>query len=310
MIYLSFNIPQQYFPIRIDEMEQWKKVSEKFKIPIVPVSPEALFFQKSYPTAVYNMMGPVNTSHFRFLKKLESKGVRYINDIENSSRADDKFISSIICEEHNIKVPKFIDLNTYGGLVNNLKGEITNRIETELGFPCVIKYPNAGYGQGHFLVKSKVEFSDLYSILSLTNSKFGVHESGSDFFAQEFISDDGQYCPSIRVLMWKGEPVHAFIRRSKIHWKANLELLESQTTANHFPDIQRPIDDELRVMCQKICGIFKLKFAGIDIFETKNGYVLGEINSCPAIFSTSFNVFGSSGFDPFEEIVKELTEIR
>lgn len=306
MIYLSFNVPQAFFPIRIEEMHIWNDMSKKFNVPIVPVFPGALYSQKTDPIGVFNMMGPVNTSHYRFLKILESRGVRYINDIESSAKADDKFLSALECSKFNIRTPKNVDLNILAGIGANLKGEVTERIESQLGFPCAIKYPVGGYGQGHFLAKDKVEFGDLYSIIALTNSKFGLWESGIDFFAQEFINNDGKFCPSIRILMWKGEIVHCFVRQSSTHWKTNLTLPASNTTADHFHDIDRPIDSELQYIADTVYKVYNLNLAGLDIFETDKGYVLGEINSSPSIFSNTFNVFGKSGFNPFEEIVKEL----
>lgn len=312
MIYLSFNVSQKFFPLRIGEMHKWEELGKKYKIPVYAVTPNILHTQTTNPLGVYNMLGPVNTSHYRFLKTLEMQGVRYINDIENSTKADDKFISALECRSQGIRTPKNIDFNILAGVSVNLKGELAEKIKEDLGFPCVLKYPNAGFGQGHFLIKNENEFNDIYSMISLTNPKFGVNESGIDYFLQEYIPPPkGFQSHTIRVHVWKENIINGYIKHSPINWKSNIEFgLNVTNFCTHFTDIDRKIDKELEFLTSKITKLFKLKFASIDFYETKDGYVLGEINSCPGIFfgGPDYTPFGTSGFNPFDEIIKELTK--
>ncbi|NBO28128.1 MAG: hypothetical protein EBV10_02645 [Synechococcaceae bacterium WB6_1A_059] len=316
MIYLSFNVPQKYFPLRTNETEEWNKVGKKFDVQIIPVTPWALYLKNELPMGVYNMVGPVNTSHFRFLKHLENHGVKYINDIENSSKADDKFLCALECNRHHISTPKNIDLNLLGGVAINLKGEIADLIGDKLGYPCVLKYPNAGYGQGHILIKNKSEFNDIYGLISLTNGRFGVQESCVDFFVQEYIKPPKDFLShGIRALVWKNEIINVYLKKSKIGWKSNIAglgeffgIMPIEAEVRHFSELNRSIDKELEFLTKKIIKIFNLKFAAVDFYETHKGYILEEVNTCPGIFSNNpeFSYFGNSKFNPYEEIVKEL----
>jgi glutathione synthase/RimK-type ligase-like ATP-grasp enzyme len=305
MIYLSFNVPQTAISWRLAEMEDWKTAGKKFGVEVIPVSP-GVQFNKKIPTAVFNMMGPVNVSHYRFLSILESKGVNVMNNIRDSSRADDKFLSSIDCAKIGIPVPKIIDLNTLGGPGNNFTGNIAKFVEQEVGYPCVIKMPNSGLGQGHYLIKSLLEFCDLYSIISLMNARSPLGDSYEDFFVQKFVSKNNKFSDCVRVQSINGEMVRAFLRRSEVHWKSNYENTITQTKAY---DVSKTLDSSLIEMSKKICKLYNLKHAGIDFLETDNGWVLGEINTSPFTESTdTFVPFSLQppGWSIYEELVKEL----
>lgn len=300
MIYLSSSVPVSVWPVRDDETEVWKLAGKKFGVDIHRVDPSILYnYTNSLPVGVYNMIGPVNTSHRRFLKELEIKNVNVINKIDDTIRADDKYMSTLECIKHNLPVPKIIDLNMLGGVRSNIKGEVSKRIGSTLGYPCVVKVPESGFGQGHYLVKNENEFDDLYSVLALTNSKFGVYESAVDFFVQEFISDGDAYADNIRVYVWKGEVLTA-ARRYSTYWKNNLALYNKDSGV----EFDYPIDDDMRYICVKACEIFNLKFAGLDVYKTQKGWVLGEINTSPTIYIPTHNIFGNINI--FELLVSEL----
>lgn len=309
MIYLSFDVEQKHFPYRLSEMNRWDAMSKKYQVPIIPVTPWKLYFDKELPIGVFNMIGPVNTSHYRFLKTLENEGVRYINDIDSARTADDKFLCNLKCKNHNIPTPKVIDLNTMSGHIHNFNGWMGQIIGDIIKYPCVIKYPNGGMGIGHYLIKNQNQFNELYNLLAITNCRIGNHYSGNDFFVEEFIKPpQGLTSQTLRIYLWKNKIVGAFYRKSKSNWISNIEdgSDPSSTWGEAFSDIGRHIEKELLNLCQKIVKVFNLKFAGLDFFETDNGYVLGEINSAPAHVAEKLDLFRGYEFDPIEEIVKEL----
>jgi glutathione synthase/RimK-type ligase-like ATP-grasp enzyme len=285
----------------MSEVNEWKIAAKKFQTEIHYVDPFVLYnYTSSLPKGVYNMIGPVNTTHKRFLKELEIQGVNPINRIQDSCVADDKFMSALECRKHNLPVPKNLDLNLLAGIKGNLKGEIGKRIGRTIGYPCVIKVPENGYGQGHFLVKDENQFDDLYSMLALTNCRFGVFESGVDFFVQEFITNGDAYADNVRVYVWKGQVVSAHRRYSTTYWKNNLALYNNDSGV----EFDYPIDDDMRYICTKACEIFKLKFAGLDLYITPKGWVLGEINTSPTIYVPDRNIFGNMNI--FEELISEM----
>ena len=305
MIYLSFNVPQTAFPYRLAEMKDWKKAGQKFGVEVVPVTP-GVQFNKKIPIAVFNMLGTVNMSHTRFLTTLESKGVHVINHVRDSARAEDKFLSAIDCKNIGIPVPKNMDLNTLAGPGNNITGNVAKLVEQEIGYPCVVKIPTSGLGQGHYLIKNPLEFCDLYSMISLMNSRSPVGDSYEDFFIQEFVSKNNKFSDCVRVQMLNGEMIRAFLRRSEVHWKFNYENTITQTKAY---DVSKTLDSSLIEMSKKICKLDNLKHAGIDFLETDNGWVLGEINTSPFTESTDTFVEFSlqpPGWSIYEELVREL----
>jgi glutathione synthase/RimK-type ligase-like ATP-grasp enzyme len=186
-----------------------------------------------------------------------------------------------------------------------MTGNIAKLVEQEIGYPCVVKVPTCGLGQGHYLIKNPLEFCDLYSMISLINSRSALGDSYEDFFVQEFVSKGNKFSDCIRVHILNGEVVRAFIKRSDIHWKFNWENPITQTQAY---DVGNAVDPSLVEMSKKICNLYNLKHAGIDFLETDNGWVLGEINTSPFIESIDLVKFSlrPEGWNIYEEIVREL----
>jgi glutathione synthase/RimK-type ligase-like ATP-grasp enzyme len=308
MIYLSFNVPTRLHPLLEPEHKGFREAGMKLGIEVVEATPWTLFSQKKMPVGVYNMTGIVNSSHFRFLKTLELAGVNVINKIEDTQRANDKFLSSQICQFNNILVPKILDLNLLGGVMSNATGAWTNRVRELIGFPCVIKSPLLGYGQGSVLCKNESDFNDFFGLLAVTNPRFGEHEHGIDFFVQEFISNNGQICDNYRINVFKGKVISAAIRKSsRGQWKNNQALSESQVETTFITNIDRDVPAVVIEAAEKVAKIFNLKFTGLDFLISDRGYFLHDINSPPGFWRhIECNYKFRDINNIFEEILLEL----
>ena len=312
MIYLSFNVPTRFHPIASPELAGFKAAGAKLGIEVVEATPYALFSQTKMPVGVYNMNGVVNTSHFRFLKTLELAGVNVINKVEDSQRASDKFLNSQICKANGILVPKFLDLNLLGGVLGNLDSSWARRVREHIGFPCVIKSPLLGYGQGIILCKNELEFNDIYSILAVTNPRFGEHESGIDFFVQEYITNHGEICDNYRVNVFKGKVISGSIRKSSAgDWKNNQGLPYSNVETTFIHDIDNDLPKEVIDTAEKVAKIFNLNFTGLDFLISDRGYFLHDINCPPGFWKHVETNYKFKNIDNiFEEILLELSNPR
>jgi glutathione synthase/RimK-type ligase-like ATP-grasp enzyme len=308
MIYLSFNIPTRFHPLLEKEHNGFREAGKKLGIEVVEATPWTLYSQTKMPVGVYNMTGIVNTSHFRFLKTLELAGVNVINKIEDTQRANDKFLSSQICQANNILVPKILDLNLLGGIAGNMDSSITKRVAHQIGFPCVIKSPLLGYGQGLVLCKNESEFNDIYSLICITNPRFGEHEHAIDFFVQEFISNNGQICNNYRVNVFKGKVISGSIRKSTTgDWKNNQAQTSSKVDTTFLYDLDNNLPPEVISAAEKVAKIFNLKFIGLDFLISNNGYYLHDINSPPGFWRhIEYNYKFRDIDNIFEEILLEL----
>lgn len=302
MIYLTLNVPHTWFPLKLEELQIWIKEGKKLKTDIKVIDPVSTTFKREIPTGAFNFIGSVNTSHYRMLKEFERKNVKVINKIDTSVKVDDKFYCLSELENVGVAVPKRFDININPGFSVNMQGELSKYINHVIGYPCVLKYPTGGQGEGHIFIKDEMSFNDVYSMLCLTNPRFGFQESGIDFFVEEFIQNKGKFANSIRVNMWDGECINAFSRGTQNNWKANLHWKTELSTCKHHDKVNKHI----KQICNTIYETFKLKLMGIDIFESDKGYIVGEVNSSPAIYSSITNLFGNTKFNIFEKIINEL----
>jgi glutathione synthase/RimK-type ligase-like ATP-grasp enzyme len=308
MIYLSFNVSTKFHPIALPEFQGFKAAGQKLGIEVVEATPWTLLSQTKMPVGVYNMNGVVNTSHFRFLKTLELAGVNVINKVEDSQRASDKFLNSQICQANNILVPKILDLNLLGGVLGNMDSSWTNRVRDRIGFPCVIKSPMLGYGQGMYLCKNEQEFNDIYSLLAVTNPRFGEHQLGINFFVQEYISNRGEICDNYRINVFRGKVISGSIRRSSVgDWKNNQGLAYSKVDTTFIHDVDNDLPREVIEAAEKVVKLFNLKFAGLDFLISDRGYFLHDINCPPGFWRHIECNYKFKNIDNiFEEILLEL----
>jgi glutathione synthase/RimK-type ligase-like ATP-grasp enzyme len=308
MIYLSFNVPTKFHPIATAEFQEFKTAGSKLGIEVIEATPWTAFSQTKLPVGVYNMNGVVNISHFRFLKTLELAGVNVINNIENSQRASDKFLNSQICQANNILVPKFLDLNLAGGVLGNMDSSWTRRVGEHIGFPCVIKSPMLGYGQGMYLCKNEQEFNDIYSLLAVTNPKFGEHEFGINFFVQEFVTNQGKICDSYRINVFKGKVISGYVRKSASgDWKNNQALSYSKVETTFIHDVDNDLPLEVISASEKVAKLFNLKFAGLDFLISDRGHFLHDINCPPGLRKNiEYNYKYKNINNIFETILLEL----
>jgi len=308
MIYLSFNISPKFHPISLLETQGFKEAGKRMGIEVVESTPWTLHSQTKMPVGVYNMNGVVNTSHFRFLKTLELAGVNVINKVEDSQRASDKFLNSQICQANNILVPKFLDLNLLGGVLANLDSSWTNWVRDRIGFPCVIKAPMLGYGQGMYLCKNETEFNDIYSLLAVTNPRFGEHESGVNFFVQEYVTNRGEVCDNYRINVFRRKVISGAIRKSSVgYWKNNHAIAHGEVETTFIHDIDNDLPKEVIEAAEKVVKIFNLKFAGLDFLISDRGYFLHDINCPPGFWRHIESNYKFKNIDNiFEEILLEL----
>lgn len=274
MIYLTYNLPYHLYngTFKAEETAMLMEAARDLKVDINTFSSMQDILFKKIPDSYINMNGYVNRSHFRYLKELELLGVRYINNVENSFMADEKYFCSSKLRHNNIPTPQMIDLNQLFGVIQNSKNQITQLINDSIGFPCVLKVPNSGYGNGIFLVKDESEFNDIYAMTAWINPKFGYNETGTDFVVQKYIaSSKGR---ALRIILLDDQYLGCMYRENKLSWKINSE------TEGSVPS-KYDADSELIKTCFKALKVLGLRYAAFDILFDDNEYTINEVNTSP-----------------------------
>lgn len=251
-----------------------------------------MYKEDNVPFAVINLSGQPNDTHLRYLRRLEHAGTKVLNPIYNSIIADDKSLSNLEIKHLGMPVPKTVDVH-----VANRGEHVTHHVFSEVGFPCVVKFPKSGFGVGVHLVNDQYAFDELFDLLYLCNSRSSDYISNVNIVAQEYIANSTG--KDVRVVILGGKVFGSVYREKPNSWRVARGPRGVWQSDINYSIID--VDQGTKDSCIKICDSLNLKIAGIDLLIGKDGYVYGEINSFPGM--SNFTKF----FPDYPELViKEL----
>lgn len=189
---------------------------------------------------------------------LERSGMRLFNRHDAIVGCDDKMTTAILLSARGIPVPKTLP----GLLCYDAQEKVAERtlrtIESELGFPVIVKHSYGSLGNGVFKAD---DFEQLRAIAE--DVKCSPH------LFQRFVRESAGR--DMRVIVIGGKYVSAMERRSSRDFRSNLELGGTGRAVSP--------PDEVISICEKTAAILHLDYCGIDILYGKDGYYVCEVNS-------------------------------
>ncbi len=209
------------------------------------------------PDFVLPRMG-AGTTYFALavIRHLERLGVPCINSSHPIEIVKDKLYTHQILAENNLPVPKT--------MLAKFPVNI-DYVETNIGFPAVIKTISGTQGRGVFLASTKKEFQNIMDLVEVTNAKVNI-------IIQEFISDS--HGKDLRVLVIGGRAVACMKREAPDGtFKANVS---SGATPTQFE-----LTPEIEWLSTEACRVTGLDIAGVDLLFDGDHYKICEINSSP-----------------------------
>ena len=209
------------------------------------------------PDFVLPRMG-AGTTYFALsiLRHLEKLGVPCINSSFSIEIVKDKLFSQQILAEKNLPVPKtmLMKFPVNAGLV-----------ESQIGFPVVIKALSGSQGKGVFLAEKKSHLIDLIQLIEVTNPKFNL-------ILQEFIQSS--FGRDLRVFVIGGRVVGCMERTAAdMGFKANFS--SGGTVQEH------EVTSEIEWLATEASRILGLDIAGVDLLFDENHFKICEVNSSP-----------------------------
>lgn len=211
----------------------------------------------SLPDFVLPRMG-AGTTYFALavIRHLERLGVSCFNSSANIDIVKDKLFTQQILAEQNIPVPRTMLVKFPLNI---------DLVESQIGFPAVIKTLSGSQGKGVFLAKDRKSFQDLLQIIEITNSKVNI-------IIQEFIKES--YGRDLRVFTIGGRAVACMERLAPPgDFKANFS--SGGEVRSH------PLTPEIEWLATETSRLLGLEIAGIDLLFDKNHFKICEINSSP-----------------------------
>ncbi len=244
-LYSRLRVEEKYL---LEEFERFPDVEivrildgeEYFDIAKKPAEVDALFVRSiSYTRGLY------------ISRIFEACGIPAINSSLTAERCGDKYITSQLLVGAGIPTPRvFMAFDEESAL---------KAIEA-MGYPCVLKPVVGSWGR----LLAKVE--DLSAAVAFIEHKMAMGINHQIFYIQEYIEKPGR---DIRAFLI-GDKVICAIYRSSANWITN--------TARGGEASNCPLTTEIRELCLKAGQAVGGGLLAMDLFETKDGLVVDEVN--------------------------------
>lgn len=183
----------------------------------------------------------------------ERLGIRVVNSSIISQNCDNKFLTSLLLNEHKVPTIPFALAFT--------ESQAKEAINELGGYPVVIKPVSGSWGR----LLAKINDDDALEGIIEQKQVLGSPIQKA-LYIQKYIIKPGR---DIRVAVINNNAICAIYRETK-HWITN--------TARGAEALNCQIDRKLSEICSKASISIGGGILGVDIFETNDGYVVNEIN--------------------------------
>ncbi len=184
---------------------------------------------------------------------LEKAGLKLFNSADAIRLCDDKFLTYISLAGNGVKMPKTIS----SPLMYSANTDVAflDTVESELGYPIVVKRVYGSMGKGVFLAKNRSELEKLFNEFCREPHLY-----------QKFVND--KVGEDIRVITVGGKVVAAMKRKNLYDFRSNVELggVGEKIT----------LSKEQINIAEKASKVLGLDYAGIDIIGEN---LICEVNS-------------------------------
>lgn len=191
-------------------------------------------------------------------KKIELLGIKVFNDINAIFICDDKALTALALEQHNVRQPRYFVFPEifYGNIINYY--EAYKKELLALGFPLVIKHRHGSFGDQVFLAHTEEEAKKI------------IKDNGTfKLIAQQYVTKD--FGVDYRVNVVGNEVIATARRANKNDFRSNINQGGSFTIVDDAPFMEIALAAKMAVGAH---------FAGVDIVVDENNekYVI-EVNS-------------------------------
>ncbi len=139
----------------------------------------------------------VNHHTYRFARKAAAEGLVVVDDPESILKCTNKVFLAEILERNKVRIPRTLIVHRSN----------RDRVETELGLPCILKQPDSSFSRGVVKVETTKELRDAIK---------GLLEKSDLIIAQEFLPTPFDW----RIGVFDRQPLYACkYYMAKEHWQ-------------------------------------------------------------------------------------------
>ncbi|MDR8391662.1 RimK family protein [Aliifodinibius sp. S!AR15-10] len=204
----------------------------------------------------------VNHHTYRFSRKAAAEGLVVIDDPESILRCTNKVYLAELLERNKIAAPKTMIVSE----------ENAERIQQEIGMPCILKQPDSSFSQGVVKADTAEELQEALRKLFSTSDLL---------IAQEFIPTEFDW----RVGILNGKPLYVckyFMARK--HWQIYEQAKSGRTYAGRAETLKlEDAPDPVVTTALKAANLIGDGFYGVDLKQVNGKVYVIEVNDNPSI---------------------------
>lgn len=205
-------------------------------------------------------------------------GVKTVNSFDTAQICGDKLLTSLALTRDEVPIPDNKVAYTEESAIEAIE---------QMGYPVVLKPAVGSWGR----LLAKINDRDAAEAILEHKKILGTYHH-SIYYIQQFIETGGR---DIRAFVVGGETICAIYRNSE-HWITN--------TARGGTASNCPVTPELNDICSRAAKAVEGDIVAIDVFETKDGYLVNEVN-----YTMEFrNSISTTGVDIPGRIVDYVVE--
>lgn len=247
--------------VRIEEQLIMSALGEKFhrkSINMVNIRERGAKIGQNKYTAQIAIIRPISMLNAAYAAALyELRGSFVINSSEAIIFSGDKVLAYTRLASHKLPLPV-----TFVAFTRNAARSVFEK----LGAPLVVKPPLGSWGR---LVTRVRDANELEYVLAHREAMRTPHQRV--FIIQEYIETGSR---DIRCLVIKDELIGCIERKAKQkEWRSNVAL--GADTKPYKPT------EEIEDLSIRAAAAVKGFFVSIDLFETRNGFLVNEVNAVP-----------------------------
>jgi len=213
---------------------------------------------------------------YALFKHLELVGKPVVNPVDSLILARNKYLSLLLLAYRGIPVPRtFVTEDPYAAyrMVQQMGRVVMKPIVGSMGFGALM-----------------LEDADVAFVVART-----LAQLGQPIYIQKFVEKPNR---DIRVFVVGERVVAAYYRVHTSSWKTNI-------AQGAKPEPLEKTDPQLEELAIRCCKALGLHYAGVDIAESREGYVVLEINASPGWKG----LVTATGINPATHIAQYVVEL-
>ena len=243
-----------YTRLRLEEKYLLEELGNHSNVEIVRINDGDRFFDINQLPEPVDVLFERSISYSRGLyvsRIFEAHGIPVVNSSLVAERCGDKYITSQILATNGIPTPRVLMAFDEESALQAIEA---------MGYPCVLKPVVGSWGR----LLAKIENREMAETLIEHKASLGVQHQV--FYVQEYIDKPGR---DIRAFV-VGDEVICAIYRSSENWIT--------ITARGGVATNCPVTDGMAELCQRAARAVGSGLLALDLFETKDGLTVNEIN--------------------------------